>query len=201
MATYRSRTVIPSLVQAALDLARVQEFERSCLPEVGRLLSVLASHVQNGIVGEIGTGTGVGAAWMLSHLVPTTRFVTVEADEQRAQAAQHLFRNLPNALVIHDDWSAILSYGPFDLLFADAGMAKAPPGQQIATTAAEMILTALCPGGIVVLDDLTPEADWPPHLHGQPDPVREFWLNDARVQATEVLTTPHTAAILATRVG
>jgi predicted O-methyltransferase YrrM len=200
MATYRSRSHIPPLVQAALDLGRVQGFERSCLPEVGRLLSILAAHVQAGIVGEIGSGTGVGAAWMLSHLAPTTRFVTVEADEQRAQAVQHLFRALPNALVIHDDWHAILPYGPFDLLFVDAGAAKAPPGQQTDTTAAETILTALRPGGIVLLDDLTPEADWPPHLHNRPDPVREFWLNDTRVQATELLTTPHSAAILATRI-
>jgi predicted O-methyltransferase YrrM len=201
MSTYRSRTVVPPLVQAALDLARVQGFERSCLPEVGRLLSILASHVQGGVVGEIGTGTGVGAAWMLSHMAPTTRFVTVEADEQRAQAVQHLLRDLSNALVIHDDWRAILSYGPFDLLFVDAGAAKTPPGQQTDMAATEMILSALRPGGIVVLDDLTPEADWPPQLCNQPDPVREFWLNDARVQATEVLTTPHTAAILATRIG
>jgi predicted O-methyltransferase YrrM len=152
------------------------------------------------MVGEIGTGTGVGAAWMLSRLAPTTRFVTVEADEQRARAAQHLFRDVSNALVIHDDWHAILAYGPFDLLFVDAGPAKVPPGQQADTAAAETILVALRPGGIVVLDDLTPEADWPPHLHDQPDPVREFWLNDTRVQATELLTTPHTVAILASRV-
>jgi predicted O-methyltransferase YrrM len=157
--------------------------------------------VQEGIVGEIGTGTGVGAGWMLSHIAPTTRFVTVEADEQRALSVQRLLRDLPNALVIHDDWRAILPYGPFDLLFVDSGAAKAPPGQQTDAAATEMILAALRPGGIVVLDDLTPEADWPRHLHGQPDPVREFWLNDTRVQATEVLTTPHTAAILATRIG
>jgi predicted O-methyltransferase YrrM len=201
MSTYRSRTIIPPLVQAAHDLARVQGFELSCLPEVGRLLSILASHVRDGIVGEIGTGTGVGAAWILSHIAPTTRFVTVEADEQRAIAVQHLLRDLPNALVIHDDWRSILSYGPFDLLFVDAGAAKAPPGQQADTTAAEMILIALRLGGIVVLDDLTPEADWSPQLHNQLDPVRAFWLNDTRVQATEVLTTPHTVAILATRIG
>jgi predicted O-methyltransferase YrrM len=201
MSTYQSRTFVPPLVQGALDLARVQGFERSCLPEVGRLLSVLASHVQGGVVGEIGTGTGVGAAWMLSHMAPTTRFVTVEADERRAQTVQHLLRGLSNAQVIHDDWRVILSYGPFDLLFVDTGAAKAPPGQQIDTIATEMILAALRPGGIVVLDDLTPEADWPPQLRNLPDPVREFWLNDTRVQATEVLTTPHTAAILATRIS
>jgi predicted O-methyltransferase YrrM len=70
------------------------EFDLSCIAEVGRLLSVLASHIQGGVVGEIGTGTGVGAAWMLSHLAPSTRFVTVEADAARATAARDLFKKL-----------------------------------------------------------------------------------------------------------
>jgi len=60
---------------------------------------------------------------------------------------------------------------------------------------------ALQPGGLVVLDDLTPEEYWPPEWRGQPDVVRAFWLNDARLMATEVRTTVRTAAILATRHG
>ncbi len=114
---YRSRTEIPSLVQRATDLTARHGFDRSCIVEVGRLLSVLASRSQGGVVGEIGTGTGVGAAWMLSHLAPSTRFVTVEVDAAQAAAVQDLFKDHPNVEVIHGDWHAILSHGPFDLLF------------------------------------------------------------------------------------
>ena len=204
MSTYRMRVDIPPLVQRAMQLAKLQEFERSCIPEVGRLLGVLASHVQHGVVGEIGTGTGVGAAWMLSHMAPTTRFVTVEEDTGRATAVRNLFRDRSNALVIHGDWHNILAYGPFDLLFIDAGAAKTLPSKQSMEdmrSAAEAILAKVHVGGIVVLDDLSPEEYWPEEWRGQTDPVREFWLNDVRVNATEVLTTPRTMAIMATRIG
>jgi predicted O-methyltransferase YrrM len=201
MSTYRMRTSVPPLVQRALDLARRRAFEHSCIPEVGRLLGILASHVQHGIVGEIGTGAGVGAAWMLSHLAPTTRFVTVEADTERATAVQDLFRDQPNAQVIHGDWHEILASGPFDLLFLDAGPAKAPSSSPQGEAAVEMVLSALRTGGMVVMDDLTPEEYWPQEWHGRPDSVRSFWLNDARLNAMEVLTTPRTMVILATRIG
>jgi len=58
---------------------------------------------------------------------------------------------------------------------------------------------ALRLGGMVVMDDFTPEEDWPEVWRGKPDPVRTFWLNDARLNAVEVFTTPRTMAILATR--
>jgi len=41
---------------------------------------------------------------------------------------------------------------------------------------------------------------WPAAWRGQRDPVRDFWLNDPRLIATEIRTTATTAAIVATRV-
>lgn len=58
---------------------------------------------------------------------------------------------------------------------------------------------ALRPSGLAILDDLTPEAHWPPEWQGQPHPVREFWLNDPRLTTIDLLTTPITAVILASR--
>jgi hypothetical protein len=46
---------------------------------------------------------------------------------------------------------------------------------------------------------MTPEALWPEEWRGKPDPVRDFWLADPRLRAVEILTTPRTAAILATK--
>jgi len=200
--TARAHTSMPPLVQRAIDLARRHGFEHSCIPEVGRLLGVLASHVHSGAVGEIGTGTGVGAAWMVSHIDVTTRFVTVESDAGRVAAARGLFADRPNVRIVHGDWRVIVEHGPFDLLFVDAGDAKASPDEPVekAAAAAETILRALRLGGMVVMDDLGPEGYWPEGLRGRPDPLREFWLNDTRVKATEVLTTPRTVAIMATRV-
>lgn len=190
-APYRLMTERPPLVARAEALAEHLGFEQSCLPEVGRLLAVLAASIDRGVIGEMGTGTGVGAAWIASSLRPGVRFVTVEIDGERVEAARGLLRDVPDAEVITGDWRLILDSGPFALLFADGGKAKA--------TEPETLLNVLASGGTIVLDDLTPEDQWPEEWQDQPDPVRDFWLNDPRLIATELLTTPSSAVILATR--
>jgi predicted O-methyltransferase YrrM len=52
-------------------------FERSSIPEVGRLVAALAASRPDGRLAEIGTGTGVGAAWIVSAMGPDASFVTV----------------------------------------------------------------------------------------------------------------------------
>ena len=190
MATYRATTEIPQLVRQAMDIAEHVRFEHSCTPEVGRLLRLLTAHLRDGRIGEIGTGCGVSAAWIVSALVPGASFVTVELDAARAEAARALLDPYPNVRVLQGDWHGILDHGPFDLLFADTPAKHEEP---------EALLAALRPGGVLVLDDLTPETHWPPAWRGQRDPVRDFWLNDPRLHATELLTTPTSAVILATR--
>jgi len=65
----------PPLVVRALALAESLGFEKSCRPEDGALLHVLAA--RRGIIraAEIGTGAGVGAAWIVSALAPQTPFL------------------------------------------------------------------------------------------------------------------------------
>ncbi len=193
MTTYRSRMRVPPLVEQAATLARRMGFENSCIPEVGRLLAVLAAGVRGGTIGEVGAGCGVGAAWLASGLATDSCFVTVESDDGRAASVATLFRDRPNIRVLHGDWHDILAHGPFDLLFVDASPAKYDEPA--------VVVELLRTGGLVVLDDLTPEEYWPSEWRDQPDVVRQFWLNDERLSATEMLTTPRTAAILATRIG
>jgi len=179
--------VVPPLVEKALALTERLGFERSCLPEVGRLLHVLAASRGHERVAEIGTGTGVGAAWIVSALPPQTPFFTTEIDADRAAAARDLFAGDENVHVLEGDWRERLPpEAPFDLLFYDA-MKQLRPQQD-----GELVAGLLAPGGLVVLDDLTPG-------FAGPDPVREFWLTRADLAATEVLTTPASAAILAVR--
>lgn len=190
MATYRALTALPPLVRHAHALAERARFAASCTPEVGRLLAVLAAHVRRGVIGEVGSGCGVGTAWLASALAPDARLVTVERDAARAGAVRELFAARDDVQVLHGDWHLLLPHGPFDLLFADTPAKRDEP---------EVLLAALRPGGVLVFDDLTPEIHWPPAWRGQRDPVRDFWLNDPRLHATELLTTPTSAVILATR--
>ncbi len=190
MTTYRALTTLPPLVQHARALAERAQFAASCTAEVGRLLVVLAAHVRGGVIGEVGTGYGVGTAWLASALAPDARLVTVEQEAARVDAVRELFAARDDVQVLHGDWHLLLPHGPFDLLFADTPAKRDEP---------EVLLAALRPGGVLVLDDLTPETHWPPAWRGQRDPVRDFWLNDPRLHATELLTTPTSAVILATR--
>jgi predicted O-methyltransferase YrrM len=174
-------------------------FERSSIPEIGRLLAVLAAVRPDGRFAEIGTGTGVGAAWVASTMAPDATLVTVELDEERAAAAERLFADVPNVRVLHGDWHELLpSEAPFDLLFFDGGNWKRSPAVQMRAES-DRALELVADGGVVVMDDLTPEHLWPPDSPEWPDALREYWLGSDTLVATEVLTTPRASAILAVR--
>ena len=163
-------------------------FERSSIPEVGHLLHVLAAQRGRERVGEIGTGCGVGAAWIVSGLRPEVPFVSVELDRELAAAARRLFAGDDNVHVLTGDWHELMPpEAPFDLLFLDSG-------KQHPELDGEDVIGLLAPGATIVMDDLTPGRPGP-------DPVREFWLNHPRIAALEILTTPQTAAIVGTRSG
>jgi predicted O-methyltransferase YrrM len=188
-ATYRATTRVPELVRQAMDLARRMDFDGSCAPEVGRLLETLAGGVRSGVIGEIGSGCGVGTSWMAGALRPGVSIITVENHPERAEAVTELFFEHPKVRTIIGDWHVLLTNAPFAMLFADGANAKAQEP--------EAVLNAVVPGGLIVLDDLTPGGMGP----GEVDPVREFWLNDDRVYAVELMTSPASAVILATRAG
>lgn len=177
----------PPLVRRALELADRLQFKGSCISEVGLLLHVLAAQRGRSRVGEIGTGTGVSAAWIVSALPPGVPFVTVESDPERARAAADLFREDANLRVLAGDWRELMPpEAPFDLLFYDGG------GKQRPDLDGEQVVALLAPGGTIVMDDLTAG-------RSGPDPVRQFWLGHARLAAIEIMTTPVTAAVVAVR--
>ncbi|HUK94430.1 MAG TPA: class I SAM-dependent methyltransferase [Gaiellaceae bacterium] len=179
----------PPLVTRALALERELGFGHSSIPEVGRLLHLLAAQRGRTRVGELGTGCGVGAAWIVSALPPTVPFVTAELDERLARAAAELFAEDENVTVLQGDWHELMPpEAPFDLLFYDGG------GKQHPENDGEDVVGLLAPGGTIVMDDLTPGRT-------EHDPVREFWLNHPEIAALELLTTPETAAIVGTRRG
>ena len=174
-------------------------FERSSIREVGRLLGALAASRPNGRLAEIGTGTGVGAAWVVSGMAPGASFVTVEVDDERAAVCTRLFADSPNVRVLHGDWHKVLPpEAPFDVLFFDGGgWKRSPPAQMRAES--ERALELIAPGGVVAMDNLTPEHLWPADGPRWPDALREFWLGNDALVATEVLTTPDSSAIVAVK--
>ena len=179
--------VTPPLVERALALAGARGFTRSCSPEVGALLHVLAARRRVLRAAEIGTGCGVGAAWIVSALAPGVPFFTAELDSDQAAATRELFAADEAVAVLTGDWRETLPLeAPFDFLFLDA--AKQRPDRD-----GEATLALLTPGATIVLDDLTPG-------RAEPDLVRDFWLGHPDLVATELLTTRESAAIVAVKV-
>lgn len=174
-------------VSEAKDLAARLGVGTKCSDEAGRLLRLLAASRPGGSIGEIGAGCGVGTAWLLGGADTDARIVTVEREHARAEAVARLFADDPRLTVLSGDWSLIAAHGPFDLLFVDA----APPKHHVP----ERVLPLVAPGGMVVLDDLTPL----PNGVETHDPLRSFWhrLDDWTVM--EVQIGPREAALLAVR--
>jgi len=194
MAIYRSTTYIPPLVRRANNLASQMGYSISCSNQVGRLMQFLVSQYQSGVIGEIGAGCGCEAAWMISALAPGTSFFAVEADPALAAVARALFESYPNVRILQGDWQSLLRYRPFGLLCTRV--------QCIPPESYELLFQAIRPGGVIALGGLQPQEELPVEVQSnEPDPVRDYWLNDPRLLATELLVSPSEAVIMASRVG
>jgi len=149
----------------------------SSLPEVQRLLSVLAAGRR---CAETGTAFGEGAAAIAS---TAASLVTVEQDPERAAVARERLAGLQNVELFVGDWRDVLpDRAPFDFLFFDAGRFDEAPD------AVDLLVT----GGLLLKDDLTPGRPGP-------DPVRELLFGHQELVAVEIMTTPETAAVVAAR--
>ncbi|HZQ87945.1 MAG TPA: class I SAM-dependent methyltransferase [Acidimicrobiales bacterium] len=193
-ASYEHEPDLPDLVRRAVELARTRQFEFSCRPPQGRLLSILAAARSGGRIGETGTGCGVGLAWMVSSADSSTTFVSAELDADRAAAAATLFAAHANVTVLGGDWRQIRDHGPFDLLVLDGGGSGKTPGDEPVDPQA-----LLRPGGGLVIDDFTPWDTWPPMMDGDVDHARLHWLEHPDLLASEIQVHPHMSTIVAVR--
>jgi predicted O-methyltransferase YrrM len=169
-----------------------------CSPHTGRLLAMLAAGCGGGRIGEIGTGTGYGTAWMVSAMPADTELVTVELDPARAGVARHLFAGDGRVQVVEADAAEVIAtFGPFTLLFVDGGSYGQDAG------ALRSLAGHVRVGGRLVVDDLTPLAALPA---GSPfrenDPKRTAFFATPGLAAVEVVApTLQESALVATRTG
>ena len=191
---YNQLTGLPRLVAKAVELAESMQFDNSCAPEQGRLLSVLAAGRSGARIGETGTGCGVGLAWMIEATDPQTSFVSIELDPARASAAADFYRDYPNVRVVEGSWQGLIDHAPFDLLVLDGGGKGKDPAidSPIDPSGGWLAL-----GGMVVLDDFIPAGQPGAEEH---DPAREHWLNHPCLNATEIRLSPTLATIVGVRV-
>ena len=181
---------LPEIVRRAFDVTRQAGYVSFCRNETGRLLATLAA-TREGTLAEFGTGTGVGTAWLRSGVRTGARILTAELDARLAGAAAEIFTDDPQVEVRAADWETLKAEGPFSLLFLDSGDPDA--------VGVDAVADLVEPGGIVVLDDLTPCEQWPPVFHGRVDTLREHWLTDERFTCVEVMVASDAATLIATR--
>jgi predicted O-methyltransferase YrrM len=182
----------PPLVEQAIAAARHEGFPltreeaapgqpSACLPGVGRFLAVLAAGCRGGTIAELGTGVGMGAAWLASSMPADCTLLTAELDQRLAEAAARLLASCPRVQVLTGDANDVLPpHGPFDLIFADSGIRDA--------NVFGALTGLLKPGGRIVMDDLTPVAALPA---GSPllasDTKRALFAGEERLTWTEVV--------------
>jgi predicted O-methyltransferase YrrM len=183
----------PDLVRRAVAAARQIGFPvrrddpghdrgSASLPGTGRFLAMLAAGCQRGgRIGELGTGTGIGTAWMSGAMPADCTLVTAELDPDRAAAAARVLAGDTRVTVLTGDAASLIAaHGPYDLIFADSGVRDA--------AAFGALVGLLKPGGRIVMDDVTPVAALP---GGSPlrerDVKRELFAGQPGLTWTEVV--------------
>ena len=125
-------------------------------PKTGALLKTLAASKPGCQFLELGTGTGISAAWLLLGMDSNSRLTSVDSDPKaQGIAMSHLGKDPRLCLVCEDGatWLQSNQDKRFDFIFADAW-----PGK---FSQLELALNILKEGGIYVIDDLLPQDSWP----------------------------------------
>jgi predicted O-methyltransferase YrrM len=124
--------------------------------KTGGLLRALAASKPGSSILELGTGTGVGTAWLLAGMDAQSTLVSVDNDAKVQAVARRYLEDDPRVTFVISDGAAFLetrSPHTFDLIFADTWAGK--------FTHLDEALDLVRVGGIYVVDDLLPQANWP----------------------------------------
>jgi demethylmenaquinone methyltransferase/2-methoxy-6-polyprenyl-1,4-benzoquinol methylase len=172
---------LPTLVATAEANARAVGFAMSCDPETGALLSVLAGAVPpSGRILELGTGAGVGLAWIVEGLTgrQDVQVVSVELDPKASAVAARIEWPSTVTLSVGDAAEFIHDPDQWDLVFADAQGGK---WEGLSNTIRSLRL-----GGILLVDDMTPDEFVNDEHRGKTAEVRTHLLSSEDVTAVEI---------------
>lgn len=149
----------PEVLEAIQQDTDALGFAMASESKTGALLAALAASKPGGRFLEIGTGTGLGTAWLLAGMDADARLDTVDTVDTEANvmavARRHLGTDSRVTFHVTDgaDFIGRSAPGQFDLVYADAW-----PGKFSHLDEGLALLRA---GGIYLLDDLLPQPNWP----------------------------------------
>ena len=125
-------------------------------PKTGSFLRTLAATKPGGRFLELGTGTGIGTAWLLAGMDSGSHLDSVDNDEAVLEVARRHLESDPRVRFHLMDGAEFLQQSSpdrYDFIFADAW-----PGKFWELDSA---LSLLETGGIYVIDDLIAQPGWP----------------------------------------
>ena len=146
----------PRVLEAIVTDTERLGFHMASEPKTGALLRLLAASKPCAQVLEIGTGTGISAAWLLEGMDAASTLVSIDTDAQCQEVARKHLGNDPRVTFICQEGEEFLKSVQrqrFDVVFADSW-----PGK---FSALELALQVVAKGGYYMIDDLLPQTNWP----------------------------------------
>lgn len=185
----------PTILHSIMAATQAMGFTMASDELTGSLLRTLAATKPAGKLLELGTGTGLATAWMLDGMDTQATLHTVDQEESFVSGAKQHLANDPRVTFATMEGAAFIEsllaqQQTFDLIFADTW-----PGK---FWLLEETLSLLKLGGLYVIDDLLPQANWP-----EDHPPKVARLIAALEQRTDLHITKlnwSTGLILATRI-
>jgi predicted O-methyltransferase YrrM len=149
-------TSLPAVLKSIEEDTKRIDFGMASERPTGALLRVLAASKPAAQILELGTGTGISAAWLLDGMDQHSHLTTVDNDGSAVEIAKrHLGSDHRITFHIGDGAEFLVQAQglQFEMIFADTW-----PGK---FTHLELALSLLKKGGFYVVDDLLPQANWP----------------------------------------
>jgi predicted O-methyltransferase YrrM len=121
----------------------------------GSLLKTLAASKPGGRFLELGTGTGLATAWIVSGLDKKSSLLTIENNALLIDVAKKYINDSRVEFLLTDayDWISGYKGEKFDFIFADA-----MPGKY---DLFEETINIIKSGGLYIIDDMLPQPNWP----------------------------------------
>ncbi len=150
-------------------------FDMASEPRTGALLRVLAASKPRGRFLELGTGTGIATAWLLSGMDANSKLTSVDTDSKVQEVAREFLSSDRRLKLVLEDGLQFLQHEQpesYDFVFADA-----MPGKY---DGLRECLRVVRPGGFYVIDDMLPQANWPAgHAGKVPTLIKELAAAEA----------------------
>lgn len=124
-------------------------------PKTCSLLKTLAASKPGGKLLELGTGTGLSTAWILEGMDSASVLTSIDNDPVFLDIAKQYLKDERLHLINQDagEWIRDNKDLRYDYIFADTWHGK--------YLMMEETLAMLNPGGLYILDDMLPQANWP----------------------------------------